>query len=237
MLIQFTDLTEKVQPEYYPIPAKKDLPSWYKEMVSYEHERKAPTGDAGTSATIKRCVPVFDAITAGYLLLTPADLWVSQKPSENDPTQLQPFYEWADFGLIQFHPIKQAPTHPKKNGHIVAYPKFMNPWSIKTPKGYSTLFTQPMHRESPFTILDGVVDTDNYFAAVNFPFVLNDIHFEGLIPAGTPFAQVIPFKRDSWKIKLGNKKDIETQERVRQKLKTKFFDAYRNLFWNKKEYN
>ena len=53
-----------------------------------------------------------------------------------------------------------------------------------------------MHRESVFTIMDGIVDTDSYNALVNFPFFLNDWSYEGLIPAGTPMAQVIPFKRE-----------------------------------------
>lgn len=236
MLIQFTDTTDAVQDEFYPIPAKKNLPTWYKEMNSYEGGKKEPSGEGVTSATVKRCVPFFDAIIAGYILLTPADIWVSQKPSEKNPMEIQPYYEWAGFGLLEFHPIVQAPTHPKRNGHNVSYPKFINPWAIKTPKGYSSLFTQPMHRESPFTILDGIVDTDNYFAPVNFPFVLNDIKFEGLIPAGTPFAQVIPFKREKWQLKIGNKKDYKEQQKNNSKLRTRFFDSYRNQFWDKKEY-
>lgn len=237
MLIQFTDTTNEVEQEFYPIPAKKHLPDWYKNINSYLNGKKEPDGNGSTTATIKKCVPVFDAITTGYLLLTPADIWVSQKPTEDNPSELQPFYEWANFGLINFHPIEQAPTHPNRNGHNVSYPKLINPWAIKTPKGYSVLFTQPMHRESPFTILDGIVDTDNYFAPVNFPFVLNDINFEGLIPAGTPMAQIIPFERQTWKIQIGNKENIKEQIKLRLKLKTKFFDSYKTQFWTKKEYN
>jgi hypothetical protein len=116
------------------------------------------------------------------------------------------------------------------------YPKWHNPWAIRTPKGYSTLFVQPFHRESLFTILPGIVDTDLYLPTVNFPFVINDPDFEGLIPEKTPIAQVIPIKRDSWKMSIGDEKDIEDLLLVRRKLQTKLFDRYKKFFWSKKEY-
>jgi hypothetical protein len=98
-------------------------------------------------------MPVFDSIAAGYILFTPVDIWISQKDG-------QPWYEWPSLGPIQFHPVEQAPTHPDRNGHQTDYPKWINSWAVQTPAGYSTLFVQPFHRESVFTILPGVVDTD-----------------------------------------------------------------------------
>lgn len=210
-----------------PKPAHKLVPDWYKNTQSYISGEKKPVGDGTTSATIKRCMPVFDAITSGYIIESPADVWVSIK----DGIQ---WFEWSDFGLISFHPIEQAPDHPARKQY--SYPKWMNPWAITTPKGYSTLFVQPFHRESIFTILPGIVDTDQYTPAVNFPFVINDISFEGLIPKGTPIAQVIPFKRDSWTMELGTNKDFELQAKVTKKLQSKFFDRYKSMFWTKKEY-
>ena len=90
--------------------------------------------------------------------------------------------------------------------------------------------------ESIFTILPGIVDTDQYTAPVNFPFVFNDPSFEGLIPKGTPIAQVIPIKRESWGIKIGNQKDYNEQRKNSIKLQTKFFDRYKSMFWTRKEY-
>jgi hypothetical protein len=210
-----------------PKPASKLIPDWYKNIESYVNKQRKPMGNGTTSATIKRCMPVFDAITAGYIIESPADIFVSIKDGGQ-------WFEWADFGLITFHPIEQAPEHPVKNGF--PYPKWNNFWSIKTPKGYSTLFVQPFHRESTFTILPGIVDTDTYTAPVNFPFVINDPTFEGLIPKGTPIAQVIPFKREAWTMELGDKKDLEAQAKVTKKLQSKFFDRYKSMFWTKKEY-
>jgi hypothetical protein len=210
-----------------PVPASKLLPDWYKNTKSYIGGEKKPTGDGGTAATIKRCIPVFDVMSAGYIITSPADVFVSIKNNAQ-------WFEWSNFGLISFHPIEQAPEHPDRKPF--PYPKWMNPWAITTPKGYSTLFVQPFHRESIFTILPGIVDTDQYTAPVNFPFVINDPAFEGLIPKGTPIAQVIPFKRDSWTMELGDKKDLEAQAKVSKKLQSKFFDRYKSMFWTKKEY-
>jgi hypothetical protein len=93
-----------------------------------------------------------------------------------------------------------------------------------------------MHRESVFTILDGVVDTDKYTAPVNFPFVLNDWKFEGLIPAGTPVAQVIPFKRDSWEIEIGQESHLTNQNKITGLLRSRFFDTYKIQYRQTKEY-
>jgi hypothetical protein len=227
--IVFTDMLG-VSDKYQPIPASKMLPEWYRQMNSYVTKEKVPNlerSDA-TNSTIKKCIPVFDALTLGYYILSPADVFVSQRDGV-------PYYEWANHDLITFHPKHQAPTYPNSSS-LPNYPKWVNPWSIKTPKGYSCLFTTPKHRENIFTIFDGVVDCDTYTGAVNFPFVLNDITFEGLIPAGTPIAQVIPFKRDSFKLKIGNEKDKNWTTNIVQSLKSLFFDSYKKQFWHRKEY-
>lgn len=234
MKIVFTDVTQSVPEIFFPKPASSLIPDWYKNLESYTTGKKEPLGNGEISATLKRCMPVFDSITAGYILFTPADLWVSQKFDEIQQ-KIMPWYQWSSFGLLGFHSPEQAPLHPNRNGHET-YPKWINPWSIQTPAGYSVLFTQPVHRESPFTILDGIVDTDTYTPPVNFPFVLNDINYEGLIPAGTAVAQVIPFKRDSWEMEIGIQQNIIEQNKKQILLRTKFFDSYKNQFRQKKEY-
>lgn len=226
MKITFTNISEFTDLEL-PKLASKVIPEWYKQVDSYIGNKKIPDGGGNSKSTIKKCIPVFDAITAGYIIVSPADVFVSIKDGEQ-------YFEWAALGLIDFHHIKQAPNHPNKKPF--PYPKWINYWGIRTPKGYSTLFVQPFHRESVFTILPGIVDTDTYTAPVNFPMVINDPTFEGLIPKGTPIAQVIPFKRDSWNMELGDTKDFESQLNVAFKLKTRFFDRYKNMFWSKKEY-
>lgn len=229
MNIIFTD-TIGIAKEYYPSPASQNIPEWYKKMESYTNNLKKPPKE-GTSATIKKCMPIFDTIISGYIIYTHSDVYVSQVNNS-------PYYQWANNDAVKFHGVSQAPEHPErknlKEGDL--YPKWINPWSIETPKGYSTFFTQPMHRESVFTIFDGIVDTDKYNAPIHFPFVLKDWGFEGLIPAGTPMAQVIPFKRDSWEMQIGNQYNLEKQRNQSKYIRSVFFDAYKYKFRQKKEY-
>jgi hypothetical protein len=210
-----------------PKPAVKEVPEWYRNTPEYVGEQGKSFVNNQTPHTVKKCIPVFDAITAGYILYTQVDIQVSRADD-------LPYYTWSDQSAIQFHPIAQAPLHPARNE--APYPKWMNPYAIATPPGYSVLFTQPMHRESVFTILPGIVDTDAYTSTVNFPFVLNDVKWEGIIPAGTPMAQVIPFKRESWEHKIGSDKERQEQEKIIKKLRTLFFNSYKRQFWSRKEY-
>lgn len=233
--------TFDVSDEFEPKPADKFIPDWYKNLDSYFTGSKKPDGKGGTTSTIKRCMPVFDAITGGYILVTHTDIFVSQKKTINEQTNEEatiPMYEWPSSNALGFHPIFQAPNYPDRNNlhDFAMYPKFINPWAIQTPPGYSCLFVQPFHRESIFTILPGIVDTDTYSAPVNFPFALKDWSFEGLIPAGTPMAQVIPFKRDSWEMKFGTIDEFKKQQSITNLLRTKFFDSYKTQFRSKKEY-
>jgi hypothetical protein len=245
--IKFTD-TIGIHEEYYPKPSSRLIPDWYKDMNSYRDNLKIPQINSEWFSTIKRCMPVFDVMTSGYIITTYTDVWVKQVaviPEEiefHKDLDISSFpkdviYEWASLNPISFQSIEQAPTHPLRGGHNTAYPKWINPWSIKTPPGYSTLFIPPAHRESIFTIMPGIVDTDKYTPPVNFPFVLNSADtFQGLIPAGTPIAQVIPFKRDDGKIEFGNENDIKEQSDALAKKRTKFFDGYKTFFRQTKEY-
>jgi len=223
-----------VPEEYRPIPSSKLLPEWYKKLDSYIGKEKRLNGSAQTLATAKRCMPIFDAIGSGYIILTHCDIFVSQREDENG--KLNPFYEWAGFNALSFHPKNQLPEHPNGQGHEIAYPKWNNAWSVITPPGYSCLFVSPLHRETPIITLPGVVDTDTYTAPVNFPFVLRDTKMDGIIPAGTPIMQVIPFKREQWEMQIGAESELVNQAKVSNKLRTIFFDSYKRQFRQQKEY-
>lgn len=235
--IIFTDVTEGIGVTPNPVPASEMIPQWYKDTGSYVGGKKLPPltagldpqGPGGNVGTVKRCMPFFDAMTAGYILLTPADLYISKDPNGDI------MYEWASYDMIAFHPIEQAPIYPY-NPTKSKFPKFINPWAIKTPKGYSTYFTSPVHQDLPFVSLDAIVDTDKYTAPVNIIFTLKDGSFEGTIPKGTPFVQVIPFKRESWKMEIGGEKEFKEQRDVNIELATKFFDKYKTMFRSQKEY-
>lgn len=228
--IIFTKTTDLVSDIYKPKPASEFLPDWYKNTSSYlDGKKEPPIGNNVTNATIKKCLPVFDALTAGYIIPTYQDLWI-RKTSTGEV-----LYQVMGDINIEFHGTVQAPFHPAMNN--LPYPKWVNPWSIQTPKGYSSFFMPPVHMANKyFTVLPGFVDTDSYKSTIHFPFVLNDINFEGLIPAGTPMVQVIPIKRESWTHSFGSEKEIKGIKEDATKLASMFFDRYKKLFWESKSY-
>ena len=229
MKIIFTSLYTLESLEYKVSPASKFIPEWYKKIFSYLGEKPGkPDGQGSVPQTIKRCVPVFDAMVAGYIIPTYVDIYVSQKNN-------QPWFEWASGQGVEFHSISQLENHPV-NAKFDA-PKWINPWGITLPKGYSALFLTPMHQDNKyFEIFPAIVDCDEYNAPVNFPFMLKDQNFEGLIPAGTPIAQVIPFKRDSWSMEIGGNDEFNKNNKIIVELREKFFDSYKNLYRSDKEY-
>lgn len=210
-----------------PKPASSNIPSWYKNTESYISGKKEII-DASISQTIKKCIPVFDSLTAGYIFYTQVDVYIKQ-------TEEGPYYSWASQDFVSFHPKSQAELYPVKTENAI--PKFTNHYGIETPKGYSVLIVPPMHNPNNiFTILPAIVDTDQYVNPVEFIFTLDDPNFEGLIPAGTPMAQVIPFKRDVWKMKIGKEEEIQKIAKNYAKLKTRWFDSYKVQFWTRKEF-
>jgi hypothetical protein len=93
-----------------------------------------------------------------------------------------------------------------------------------------------MNRLEPrFDIISGVVDTDVYINLINFPFILNKRDEQFLIKRGEPMVQVIPFKRDSWKMWSGFYME-KLHGKVHNSIKNRWMDKYKNLFWKKKSY-
>jgi hypothetical protein len=216
---------------YYPIPASKQIPEWYKKMDSYYHKTKN-NSDKKFAATMKRCMPVFDSLTAGYLLLLHTDLTITK---QEDGINYQ--FHWAhDVNpSISFHDKAQLEGYKELEVKTDA-PKLRNPWAIKTPKGYSCLFIPPMHRGATgIRILEGVVDTDGYTNSVQFPFMVDE-GFEGDIPAGTPIAQVIPFKRENFKMRIGDFKEQREAFDILKIVTSVWVNGYRNMFRKEKRY-
>ena len=143
-------------------------------------------------------------------------------------------------GRPECHDIQQLEGSPlvEKNKNLTFH-KILNPWIIKTPPGYSTLFVPPLNNaDDRFSIIPGIVDTDSFENEINFPIVINGDKYEILdtiLERGTPYVQCIPFKRESWKMQI---KVIETNKY----LENRFFMVkhlihnYKKLFWKKKSW-
>ena len=92
------------------------------------------------------------------------------------------------------------------------------------------MFMTPTYQfEKRFTVLPGIVETDSYHH-INFPSIWHTTK-DAIINRGTPFIQVIPFKRDDWEYETSqmNDKDLDFDAREKLELSTKFKNAYRNI--------
>ena len=111
-------------------------------------------------------------------------------------------------------------------------------WGIETPKNYSCLFTHPLNRtDLPFITTSGIMDTDKWGIWGNQPFSLKT-GWEGILPAGTPIIQVIPFKRETWKSEIAKTSEKSEWGRVENiKRNSKFRGYYKSNYWSKKFYS
>jgi len=230
--------------EDYPIPAKLNIPEWYKNL---EHSI--------LNRTIKGCMPFLDSLTAGYVLKMPQDFYVRHNVDNENEKGEKIKDSFQTFGLhavqqllhvksinlnsgLDMHSIKQVEGSPfiEKNKNLPFY-KILNPWKIKTPKGYSCLFLPPLNNsDDRFSIIPGIVDTDIFPNEINFPIIINGDKYpvlETTIKKGTPYVQVIPFKRDNWQIKLKSIKQKEV-ENSRLFYGLKVINNYKERYWNKK---
>jgi hypothetical protein len=219
---------------YSPSPALRAIPKWYKSLPKFENNHKLFDGDGFSNLTIKACPPFLDSMMSGYMLYTEVDMHVTLHTSPEGESGSS--FEWRVGGeLISSHGKAQIDPEQVPKGFNNQPFKFISQWQIITPKGYSIMFTHPQNRgDLPFATLSGTVDTDGYRSVVHFPFFIRE-DFEGTIPAGTPIAQIHPFKRESWEMELG---DADAKEMFESKLKLnhKLMGGYKTQWWSRKEY-
>lgn len=208
-----------------PVPAVKAFPDYFRTI--------RPQSDSNPqSGTVKRCVPFLDALSSGFIIPLWCDVYVL---ASNGELHIEFPRRFAQQETLGSHPQIQIPNHPlskKPYGEMAL--KFINPWVIETDPGVSCIFTSPLnHFETRFKILDGVVDTDTYYNQVNFPFLWTGGDGEFIIPKGTPLVQVIPYKRESFKLEI-SPVDTDRQAKSFAKLGTRIKNGYREEFWHKK---
>ena len=230
--------------EDYPTPIKLNIPEWYKKL---DHTL--------LDKTVKGCMPFLDTLTSGYLLKIPQDFYVrhnidnkNEKGEEfKDSFQTYGLHDQSELLNAKYvnlnsgfdiHPKKQLEGSPfiERNKNLPFY-KIINPWKIKTPKGYSCLFVTPLNNsDDRFSIISGIVDTDTFPNEINFPIVINGDKYpilETTIKKGTPYVQIIPFKRDPWKMTIKPRLQKEIQN-SRLFYGLKLLNIYKERYWNKK---
>ena len=224
-----------------PVPIKKLIPDWYKNGEMYyidedahpEHDEDGNHIDEPKqNAGLKTCAPFLDIMISGYAVVTPFDIYVGRDENGDLDIKWNSPTDWNDF--IAERPAKSGATIPRPAGHLPNHLVWASRWGFKAPKGYSMLVTHPFNRyDLPFTTMSGLIDSDKFFGNGNLPFFIKE-GFTGLIPEGTPFAQIVPIKRKSWKMIINDSfKDTYYRQGklVRQKDTT-----YKKKMWVRKVY-
>ncbi len=211
------------------VPSKTIIPEWYKN-IRRTHEDSLIVEDHHTNLSVKACMPYYDALSMGYVMPLWADVQVRQLDGG-------PRLTWK----TQFEPIAQRSDPPHNS--LPPYPGFTDwffawnaPWGIKPPKGYSLLITQPLNRpELPFMVSSGLVEADEFAHPGLVSFCLQK-DFEGVIKAGTPMFQVIPFKREDWELTV-EQNLLEEESVKRHRNLGKITNGYKKEYWKPKKFD
>ena len=209
--------------------AKNHIPEWYKKIPRWKNNEIFEFGK-GFNITIKHCMPFLDSLTTGYMIVLPNDLYVKN----NDGL---PFITWnsAEFPPKSRNNIADSNLVP--TGHYPLEFTWQTGVANTIPLGYSMLLTHPINRHDlPFTTLTGIVDGGLVMTPTgNIPFYIKN-GFEGIIPQGTPIAQLIPFRQENWSYKV--KKGLtKTAEEHQSKTDFLIFGWYKKTFWTRKKYD
>ena len=217
-------------------PKPIEVPDWFKKIPPYQKTEFAPNDklfvfNGQTNLSAKACMPFLDSLTSGYSF----QLWCDiQVRTDKITGEKMVFWGTTDNELSPLQ-SRPDPETPVPLGFDPMFFTWMSHWGIKTPKGYSCIFTHPFNRtDLPFITSTGIMDTDDWGIWGNQPFSFKK-DFEGIIPAGTPIIQVIPFKRDNWKSEIDDSL-TEWANKENMKSRSKFRGYYKNKYWKKKKY-
>lgn len=221
-----------------PKPIIKTIPDWYRKADRFAknpQDNEFIIGpDNGKIPTWKACPAIFDIMGTGYSLNTPCDIEFFNGPNGLD-------FKIKNVKYLSFvHKRSEMPQFEHPKGYYKNHFAWTCDWQIKLPDGYSALYSQPFNRfELPFLTTAGIIDNDKVSMPGSMPFFIEN-GFEGVIPAGTPYAQLIPFKRENWKsefIEQPNSKEIMIQAAENASIYRKpDGGVYKNDVWEQRKY-
>jgi antitoxin (DNA-binding transcriptional repressor) of toxin-antitoxin stability system len=207
-----------------PLLAKSALPDWIKQIAV---DAPNPGRPGARIPTVKQCPPFLEAMACGYVIPLPTDVTLTRHADGRVA------YTAAWKAVDTQHPLQYAGS-PFEASPIV---KFINPWTVRTAPGYSTLFLHPLNQFGlPVQVLSGLVETDTYYRPVHFPSVCTMSPGTTVtLPRGTPIAQVIPIRREDWRSSVGAP-DRAARQRIEQEMSADRHNFYKARHWKKKGY-
>lgn len=228
--IEFIYVTEHSYNAYLrPEPAKTFIPEWYKDLQPYKNG-KFGIHNGVTNATAKKCTPLLDGMVTGYIVPLWADVYIED--IENRPS-----ISWTtSVSVFQKHD-ESATLMPPPDGYSKHMVKYVSSLTVRTPKGYSILVTQPSgYQDSPFRTVPAIIDTDtDKILDLPFPIWVKE-GYTGIVEKGTPLVQIIPFKRDDWKSKFSFMTGDELRVRADRSFNSVIKNHYTKFVWKKKDF-
>ena len=219
------DIGNKVNP---PAPAYKHVPDWHHKATRFRGG-SMQLESYGLNKDLKLCIPFLDALTSGYIFELPADMLVQRD------SQGVTFYWHEEPQLLEFRAKDMATTLPRPAGHDEDLYAWLLHWAPILPPGYSALIVHPLNRfDLPFITTAGIVDADKYSAGGQVPFFLRK-DFVGVIPAGTPIMQIIPFKREDWTHEI-KEQDPAWITKMTYSVQRHLYGGYKKMMWQRKSY-
>lgn len=225
-------------PSLEPKPGKTQVPKWFSSANKYwkeEGQTEVIKHEWGAEVLgFKACPALLDIFLDGYYLTTPCDILFYKNPDNNL------IIAKTEKGFENFigsrSPMEGfAVPYGYDSQHFHWYPN----WGVRLEKGYSAIFMSPLNRyDLPFISTAGIIDSDMLDTPGFIPFFLRN-DFSGLIPAGTPYLQVFPFKRESWNMEveyLNEREIIERHNKSGNFLRTSDGGQYKKYLWNRKSY-
>lgn len=218
-----------------PVSSKKIIPKWFLDAKKYwknENGEEFIVAPGEKGLGFKSCPALLDVFSSGYLLVTPCDVVIYKENNKRFAVSSKGFEDFCES-----RPFMGEFNYPDGYGND-SFHWFPN-WGFDLPKGYSALVVHPLNRyELPFLTTNGIIDSDSYGSPGLMPFFLKE-GFTGVIEKGTPFAQIIPFKREDWKAEykfLEQDQMIERHEKTVSKYRVPFGGIYKRHTWIQKRY-
>lgn len=223
-----------------PGPIIKTLPEWYRKADRFAMNAETgkpwelPNG-GGKIPTWKACPAVFDVMGSGYTYKTPCDIEFFEDAAGNIQARVLDA-QHPNF-LLDREPLHQF-VYPQ--GYHEKHFAWWADWAVELPEGYSALYTHPLNRfELPFWTTSGIVDNDKDKLPGTMPFFLLK-GVTGILPAGTPYAQIIPFKREHWESEVDVSPTLEEMEAKNKENSAKFRKpdggVYQQEVWERRRY-
>ncbi len=234
-----------------PSTAQSVIPAWYKNADRFAKNpftdeyyqatkeicpvpKEGTDSDYGKIPTWKACPAIMDGFSTGYVLKIPCDITFFKNERGSIDVKVSD-KKYEDF-CTKRAPMPQF-EHPK--GFYRDHFAWYSNWGLELPEGYSALFMTPMNRfDLPFLNTTGIVDCDKVNILGTFPFFIAE-GWEGVLPEGTPYLQIFPFKREDWKQKI----ETLDQKQIYNKLvdNSNFYrkpdgGIYKNKIWSRRKY-